>query len=282
MLPQFIIVGAMKSGTSTLAYHLRQHPDIYMPEGELHFFDARGGYADRWERGVEWYEKQFEDAEPTDLRGEKTPTYSFLPSAPERMHEVVPETKLIWILRNLIDRADSNYWHAVRSGSEWLSFEEAVRRESERVKGDIWKGYVRRSQYVEQVDRFLEYFDREVMHFCLLEDLKEDPESVLNNACTFLGLDGEKLDLSTHDRRKNVTKAPRSIRARYVRGRVEEIPLLGSLFFRLERAFNRRSRPGYPQMDSDLRVRLKRHFEPYNQRLEEVAGLDVSAWYHNE
>lgn len=278
MLPDFIIVGAMKSGTSTLAYHLRQHPSIYMPKRELHFFDAQGGYADRWERGAKWYEKQFEDAEPTDLRGEKTPTYAYLPSVSERVHSVVPEVSLLWIFRNPVDRAYSNYWHAVRSGGEWLSFEEAVRRESERVKEDIWKGYVRRSQYVEQVERFLEYFDREAMHFCLLEDLKQDPGSVLNNVCSFLGLDRGQLDLGAHDRRKNVTRAPRSIRARYLRERLEDIPLLGSLFFRLEHAFNRRRRPGYPQMDSELRARLKRHFEPYNQRLEERVDLDVSAW----
>jgi len=249
-----------------------------MPERELHFFDGWGGYADRWKRGIEWYEKQFEDAEPTDLRGEKTPTYSYLPSVPERIHSVMPGVSLLWIFRNPVDRAYSNYWHAVRSGGEWLSFEEAVRRESERVKEDIWKGYVRRSQYVEQVERFLEYFDREAMHFCLLEDLKQDPGSVLNNVCSFLGLDRGQLDLGAHDRRKNVRRAPRSIRARYLRERLKGILLLGSLFFRLEHTFNRRSQPGYPQMDSELRARLKRHFEPYNQRLEERVDLDISAW----
>lgn len=278
MKPDFVIVGAMKAGTSTLAHHLQQHPHIYMPNRELHFFDAKGGYANRWSKGVEWYEKQFEAAAPTDLCGEKTPTYAYLPSVPQRMNEVVPNAKLLWILRNPVDRTYSNYWHSVCAGTEFLSFEQAVRRESERVQEDIWKGYVRRSQYVEQVDRFLEYFDREAMHFCLLEDLKEDAESVLNNVFSFLGVDGEQLELSTHDRRKNVTRAPRSIRARYLRKRLEDIPLLGSLVFRLEHTFNHRSQPGYPRMDSELRARLKRHFEPYNQRLEERVDLDVSAW----
>jgi len=278
MLPHFIIVGAMKSGTSTLAHYLRQHPQIYMPEEEIHFFDARSKYANRWQRGVQWYKNQFDDASRTDLVGEKTPTYSYLPSVPQRMHQVVPDVKLLWILRNPVDRAYSNYWHAVCAGDEWLSFEEAIRREDERVKQDVWKGYVLRSQYIEQIERFLNHFERDAMHFCLLENFKEDPGSVLGEVCTFLGVDGTKIDLQTIDRRKNATVPPHSVIARYVRGMFDDIPLAGSLIQQLESKFNRRKQPGYPEMSLKVRKRLGRHFTPYNRKLEETVGIDVGIW----
>lgn len=250
-----------------------------MPRGELHFFDARGKYADRWERGVEWYEQQFEDASPTDLCGEKTPTYSYLPSVPKKMSRVVPDAKLLWIFRNPVDRAYSNYWHAACAGSEWLSFEEAVRREEARIEENIWKGYVRRSQYIEQVDRFLDYFDREVMHFSQLEDFKEAPRSVLREICHFLGVDEQLVDLESNLDRKNVTVAPRSVSARYLaRGILGNVPVLGSLAKKLEYKINRREHSGYPELSSALRAQLERHFAPYNRRLEERVGIDVSVW----
>jgi hypothetical protein len=143
MRPSFIVVGAAKSGTSSLAHYLMQHPKIYMPDRELHFFDARGGYADRWKYGVEWYENQFASADSHHLCGEKTPTYAYIPSVPKRMNAVVPDIKLIWILRDPVYRAYSNYWHAVCEGVELLDFDEAVRMESERIKNDISKGYVK-------------------------------------------------------------------------------------------------------------------------------------------
>ena len=210
-LPDFIIVGAMKAGTTTLADYLRHHSEIYMPEEELHFFDARGGYTDRWERGVKWYEKQFESADPSDICGEKTPTYSCLPSVPERIYQVVPDVKIIWILRNPVDRSYSNYWHAVRAGAEKLSFEEAVKQEDERIKENIWKGYVRRSHYINQIDRFLEYFDRESMHFCLFANMKNNLVSLINEVTVFLGAGDGGVDPQATEKKENMTVLPYSV-----------------------------------------------------------------------
>lgn len=278
-LPDFIIVGAMKAGTTTLAHYLRQHSEIYIPEEELHFFDARGRFADRWGLGLEWYAKQFEDADPLELCGEKTPTYSYLPSVPKRIHRLVPDVKIIWMLRNPIDRSYSNYWHEVQKGAEKISFEEAVRREDERVRENIWKGYVRRSQYIEQIDRFLNYFDQESMHFCFLKNLKEKPIYSINKITSFLDVSGEKINFRAIEKKKNITVLPYSISIRHhVRNLQKKIPLVGSMISKVERRLNRRSKPGYPEMRSSTRERLKHHFAPYNRRLEEKIGVDLSVW----
>lgn len=274
MLLEFIIVGAMKSGTSTLAHFLRQHPEIYMPDGEVHFFYEEG--KGHWQDGIQWYRGQFQEALPEQVAGEKTPTYSYLPGVAERIHNVLPDVKLIWIFRDPIDRAYSNYWHAVRSGIEPLGFAEAVRREDDR---DIWKGYVRRSQYAEQVSRYLDYFDREQMHFSLFEDLKAEPRSVLEELFQFLDVDPGYSDQLNQRARKNVTKIPRSTTFRYwTRSVLDEIPILRSLAFRLDRRFNQRSEPGYPDMDDGVQRHLENHFQPYNEKLQEKTGLDPTAW----
>jgi hypothetical protein len=194
------------------------------------------------------------------------------------MHQIVPDAKLLWILRDPVDRAYSNYWHAVCAGAEWLSFEEAVRRENERIKQNIWKGYVRRSRYVEQIDRFLEYFNREAMHFCVLKNFKAAPESTLKDVCTFLGVDREEVGLQVNERQKNATVAPRSILARYVRCTLDDFPIVGSLLHKLEFKYNRQEQPGYPEMPSEVRARLKSHFSAYNKQLEKRIGIDVGEW----
>jgi len=274
MLPHFIIVGAMKSGTSTLAHYLSQHPEIYMPGGEVHFFYEEG--RGNWHKGIQWYENQFQEASPDQVVGEKTPTYSYLPGTEERIHDVLPNVKLIWIFRDPIDRAYSNYWHAVRSGVEPLSFAEAVRREDER---DTWKEYVRRSQYAEQVARYLDYFDREQMRFFLFEDLKTDPQTLMEELFHFLDVDPAYSQQLNPRARKNATKIPRSRTFRYLaKSVVNEIPLLRSLAFRLDHQFNIRAEPGYPEMDDSVRTRLERYFEPYNRRLELELGIEVDAW----
>src|SRR5688572_513820 len=154
VLPSFVIVGAMKSGTTTLGEYLTEHEEIHVPIPEIHFFDLPRNY----ERGVAWYERQFEGAGTKRIVGDKTGTYSYLPEVPPRIARALPHAKLIWIFREPVARTYSNYWHAVSRGNERLDFATAVEREPDRVGRDVFRGYVRRSIYVEQVRRYLDYF----------------------------------------------------------------------------------------------------------------------------
>ena len=138
--PNFVIVGIMKSGTTSLADLLSANEQIFIPEKELHFFDNYGGHKDRWSLGLSWYKKQFLNASSAQLIGEKTPTYSYLNDVPKRIFETLPNVKLIWIFRNPINRTYSNYWHAVISGIENKSFNYAINNESKRIKKNIWLG----------------------------------------------------------------------------------------------------------------------------------------------
>ena len=108
---KFLIVGGMKAGTSSLAQILNQHPKIFIPNQELHYFNKDENYF----KGYDFYNKNFKAGV---LNGEKTPTYSFQENCAERIYKYNKDFKLIWILRNPTDRAISNYYHAFLKDKE--------------------------------------------------------------------------------------------------------------------------------------------------------------------
>jgi hypothetical protein len=207
LLPDFLIIGAAKSGTTSLYHYLVQHPRIRRARRkEIRFFYRE--YA----RGPHWYRAHF----PLALRrrwetlrhgefatGEASPSYLFYPHAAARAHALVPDAKLIAILRNPIDRAWSQYRHKVRKGIEPLSFEDAIAEEPARTRGE-WEriladesyrgaalfhfGYLRRGLYAEQLERWLALYPRERLLVLRAEDLFADPARVIRDATDFLGL----------------------------------------------------------------------------------------------
>ena len=180
----------MKSGTSSLADYLAQHKNIHVPEHELHFFNNNQNY----NKGLSWYHDKLTEgiAKEQDLNnliiGEKTPTYSYQANCVDRIKETIPKVKLIWIFRNPVKRSFSNYIHAVRKGVEPLKFTECVKNEELLMQNNMFRGYINRSKYSEQVERFLEKFDLEDMHFLLFEDLIRQPKKELNKIADFLGV----------------------------------------------------------------------------------------------
>jgi len=118
-LPNFLIVGAAKSGTSTLIGYLRRHPQIFMANSEIHFFDLD----ENFNRGLGWYSNFFAKAKGEIAIGEKTPGYtyhSFAPQASLRIHQHFPEMKLIWIFRDPVERVYSHLWMVMRGRPELL------------------------------------------------------------------------------------------------------------------------------------------------------------------
>jgi hypothetical protein len=268
-LPNFLIVGAMKSGTSTLRDLLTVRHDVFLPPGEVHFFSDDERYA----RGIEWYASLFARANGAIAVGEKTPTYSFVPECADRIYQHLPDVKLVWLFRNPVSRVYSHYWHSVKNGSERLSFSAAIETESRRVLKDRWRGYQLRSLYDQQVENFLRLFPKERMHFLLLEHLLKDPLRQTNALLTFLGVD--PIAAAPTLPRSNQTFIPRSRTAQWAirrtfRQRTRPYQVLSRL--------NRRSEAGYPPLDRDMRAQLTERFREPNRRLAELTGLDLSVW----
>ena len=277
-LPDFLIVGTMKSGTSTLADYLQHHEAIHFPDRELHYFDDE----DTFKRGNRWYAEQLTAGvdpgrKPGALMfGEKTPTYCFQPNCAPRIKEAIPDAKLIWIFRDPVQRAFSNYLHARKKGSEPLSFRRAIEREDERVKENIFYGYAQRSKYAPQVERFLGLFPASNMLFLLFEDLVRAPQTELNKATGFLGVEQLGAVPTSHTNETVMPFFPASLyHARKLGG-------YDGLAYRATRKINKklatrwpRERPALPE---DVAEHLAAVFAPHNRRLAELTGLDLQAW----
>jgi len=201
-LPDFLILGAQKAGTTALYAYLRWHPQVTGPSfKEVSFFDRH--YA----RGERWYRAHL----PVRRRavvGEASPSYLFHPLAPERVARMLPEARLIALLRNPVDRAFSHYQHEVALGREQLSFEDALARERERMDGELehmvrdpayfshawWNfTYAARGRYAEQLERWFEAFPREQLLVLLSEDLATDTAGTYRRVLEFLGVEARGL-----------------------------------------------------------------------------------------
>ena len=203
-LPDFLVIGAQKAGTTALYAYLRWHPSVAGPFWkEVSFFDRH------WARGEAWYRGQFPLRRRGRLAGEASPSYVFHPLAPERVVSLVPDVKLIVLLREPGERAYSHYQHEVALGREPLSFEDALEAEDERLRGEVerlrsdpkafsfawWNHtYMSRGLYADQLERWFERFPREQVLALTTEELGERPAETYATVLSFLGAPPHALD----------------------------------------------------------------------------------------
>lgn len=245
-LPSALIIGAQRCGSTALFSYLAGHPDVLRPFGkEIHYFDFHYAKGIRWYRGRFPYSRQLRRGA---LTLDATPHYLLHPLVPQRAAQLLPEVKLIAVLRNPVDRALSHYQHEVRGGRESLSFAEALDQESERLAGEeerlrnepdyySWNhhrySYTRRGVYVEQLQRWLQHFPRSQLLVLQSESLFRDPPVGMKAVHQFLGLRDHRLE---------------QYKSSYQQGNYERA------------------------MPADLRKRLVTYFEPHNRELFRLLG----------
>mgnify|MGYP001806257984 FL=1 len=203
-LPTFLGLGVQKGGTTTLQKLLEQHPDVFLPPAkELHYFSLH--YA----RGEDWYRQQFALAGSEKRIGEITPYYLFHPAAPGRIHALLPQARLVVLLRDPVERALSQYFHSRRLGLETLELEEALEAEPQRLadaevvlEADDGRhlshqehSYLSRSRYGEQLQRLETLFPKEQLLVLRSEDLFEHPVPIWSRVLEFLELETWPLPL---------------------------------------------------------------------------------------
>ncbi len=253
LLPGFIIIGAQRCGTTSLFNYLTQHPDVYpsCPK-EVQYFSNYYGKGMSWYRShfpLAWHKRYIErNGSQGFITGEATPYYLAHPYAPRRAAEAVPQSKLIVLLRNPVDRAYSHYHYEVKMGAETLSFEDAIDTEEERLSAEVDKmfeddsyrsfnfqhfTYLSRGIYVDQLERWTEFFNREQILVLGSETFYEDPPTTLKQVLEFLNLADWR--------------------------------------FRDYKKFNIGH---YSEMDTRVKERLEAYFEPHNQRLYEFLDMD--------
>ena len=272
MLPNFIIPGAQKSGTTALRIYLDQHPNVYMVNKEIRFFNSE----ENFNKGIKWYEEFFKNSNGKKAIGEKTPEYIYDTKVPERIHNVIPNVKLIFVLRNPVTRAYSHYWHSVRSGVENLKFSEALEKEEERSTKPENKNLFRykdRGKYINQIRRYSKFFPKSNMFFVLSEDLYENTNEVLSSILEFLNVDKEyefedlnKKHVGGEPRNKFLSKLAKN-------ENIKKIRLMRDLIIRINTKKGTK-----PDMDIETENYLHNYFKPYNNKLAEFTGKDLKKW----
>ncbi|MGA1868177.1 MAG: sulfotransferase family protein [bacterium] len=274
-IPHFIIVGAMKSGSSSLMHHLRNHKKIHTPSKELHFFNNDNNYR----KGLNWYIKKIlEKKNPeAEIFGEKTPSYSYQKNVAERIYQNCPDSKIIWIFRNPVERTYSNYLHSFKQGKDLLCFEDAIKMEEKRIKSNIWYGYKTRSIYHLQVERFLKFFPKEQMFFLLFDDLIKlySSDHVLNELFGFLGISEEEFTFVKEFRNKTILPRFPSLLFYSRKWGLYNF----TIFRRLLKIINfYHKKPGYTKMSLEIREELKNFFKPHNQKLGLLINKNLDKW----
>jgi hypothetical protein len=200
MLPNFFIIGAPRSGTTTLYETLKQHPQIFLsPVKEPMFFILegdktvyRGPKIPQGVREVESYRSLFRNAGMKQAVGEASPCYLFSPQALRGIKNSVPDAKFIVILRNPVDRAYSHFLFHRMEGTEPIAdFEAAMAAESERAEKGwfIFWNYRGMGFYGRQIERYFSHFDQRQFRFFLLEDLRDRPRDLFTDIFRFLKVD---------------------------------------------------------------------------------------------
>lgn len=206
-LPDFIIIGAQKAGTSSLFFYLAQHPQVVGSyTKEVHFFD--GGIkpgTNNFAKGETWYRAHFplrKNLGATQKTFEASPFYIFNPLVPGRIADLLPDVKLIALLRNPVDRAISQYFQEKRRNREPLEITEALAQEETRLEPAIrrrdynnatfmYHSYKSRGLYKQQLERYFERFSRQQILLIKSEDLFKDTNGTLRQVFEFIGVDSD-------------------------------------------------------------------------------------------
>lgn len=301
-LPNFLIVGAAKSGTTSLYHYLKQHPDVYLNDEvkESRFFTYMDYVGDTlcagpgdtneslFPKTIEEYQKLFSAAKQ-QIIGEVSPDYLFYHEwVIPNIKKVLGDVKIIVILRNPVERAYSSYMHLIGHGRETLDFAQALAQEEKRVLDRYWFiwHYQRAGLYCKQVEDFINNFTN--VKIVLFDDLINDPVALYNELCEFIGIQNNFIpDLS---KKYNVSGKPKNkIINRFLkqnnRGKKVIKPIvdslgMGSVVRRMVKkciAANDKKMKKC-EMEESVRIKLTKYYTEDVIKLQNVINRDLSLW----
>ncbi|MGH3373093.1 MAG: sulfotransferase family protein [Nocardioidaceae bacterium] len=282
MLPTFLVIGAMKAGTTSLHQYLAAHPQVFMAPGkELHFFveglTGAPGRAGGWEKGWDWYAQQFQDAGGALAVGESSPSYTAYPlrtGVPARMARGIPDARFIYLMRNPFERARSEYVHKRLNGVERRSITSALLDDP---------AYLDKSRYAMQIEQYLAHFPSDRLLPVLSEDLRSDRSATMARIWRFIGVDPladcRVLDREFHRNEDKEAASTRKQLARRLPGYTAVARRSPRLVQDVFRAVTRvRHDPRSVTVPDDTLCEMKRRLQPDLERLCEMLPTAVERW----
>lgn len=285
-LPNFFIIGAPKSGTTSLYAYLKQHPQVFMPAiKEPNFFSQSLAEV----RSPEWrhikelseYEKLFNDVKDEQAIGEGSISYFACPQAPAMIYQYIPKAKLIAILRNPADRAYSAYTFSIQGGSENnRNFAQALKAEEEKIP--VNRFYKNVGFYATHLQRFYQQFPKEQIKIFLYEDLKNNRQQLLKDLYNFLEVDPNFTPKM--DQQFNVTRKPKS---RLLNNFLSKSNPLRNLLIKItpDKVRNmlnlyQRNLAGskFPPIPEKIKIELLTEYRESILQLQDMINRDLSDW----
>lgn len=290
-MPNFLIVGAAKAGTTSLYEYLRQHPEIYMPEWkELSFYIGDPDGPLHKVRKPGYYYKVFANAHGYKAVGEASTSYLFDEAAPTIIRENLGAINIIIILRDPVAMSYSLYNHQARKEGETIAdFESALevedqRRQDARFKKNCygWHAnyyYYHRGLYYRQVKRYIEAFGRERVKILLFQELAADSVGVVREAYRFLGVDDSfEPDIKVHNPAGGIISVPKFWEDTGLFLKTFQFVFSKNLVKKIPHLLRNIGRKPPPPINPETAHRLRANFENDICRLESLINKDLSAW----
>jgi hypothetical protein len=261
----FLMVGCSRCGTTWVYKALSEHPEVYLPEKkQTYFFDSH------YDKGIEWYLDHFTGIEPGHRAIGEIATYYSRPDLVPLVAKHFPHARLLMSVRNPVDRAYS-YYQSRASRFNWDTLEQAIDEQPVDV--------IERGKYIDQIETILKYYPREQLKIVFFDDLKDKPEEYLQSILDFVGVE-TNFKSSQIGQMVQVTLDPR-IRRTLIRmglqplmNYVSQRPLGDKIRSFLKKSNIQRYKP-ISATDKQLLLEI---YKPYNDRLAELTGRDLSAW----
>ena len=295
-LPNFLIVGAAKSGTTALYHYLKQHPEVFLtPIKETNFFaldgmnidfkgpgDSEGVHRNSITNIIE-YSDQFSEYKNEKAIGEVCPSYLYFEDAPENIKKYVPNVKIIAILRDPVDRSFSAWLHLTRDKRESFSFDQALNDESRRIKenwAEIWH-YREQGMYYKQLSRYYDIFPKENIKVFFYNNFKNNPLKIYSEICDFIGVKNTfNVDM---DQTHNKGGMPRNrllynlmMRKNFIKT-IFNFIIRGSLRKRIKLFLDKRNLTSL-KLDKEEKTKYKSFFKDDIIKLEKLLNLKINHW----
>lgn len=282
--PNFICVGAQKAGTTTLYDILHQHPDVFLPETkELHFFDWDKNFT----QGEEYYFSNFENASNQKAIGEITPNYMYIDYVPERIAKLLGnDLKLIFLLRNPVNRSFSHYLMNLRNGRTDLSFKNEAKLN--KINSDdflVDNQVIGKSLYDIQINNYLKYFDIKNMFFIVFEtEFLKNQQETLNKLCDFLEVGKFEFNLDIQSNKASYIKSKKINKVIHNQNIIKKIlnPILSnntkSNIKNKLKHFNKKDTIDYNERETYRDLLNNNIFSQSIKNLEKIINKDLSFW----
>ncbi|WP_205479969.1 sulfotransferase family protein [Sphingomonas arenae] len=266
-LPSFLVIGAVKAATTWINVQLQDHPDIFMPNPEPHFFSTE------FDRGLDHYRSLFAPAAPGQLVGEKSADYFAHRDAPARVAALLPSARLVVQLRNPVERAYSDYKMLFRRGTIRGRPEEYLRHGSEQPR------FLEGGLYGRHLHRWLEHFPADQLHVLLYEDVRENAEEAVTGVCRHIGAEPRYSErVGTRPVNDGAAQLlPLGMRQLLAPLKPLAQPLRGTAGFeRIRGLFAKQV--DYPPLRPDTRAWLADYYARDVEQLQSLIGRDLGHW----